>query len=268
VAEAWVQSPARLARYLRPDELHTAFSPDLLESPWDADAIHAAIVTSMAELAKVGAPSTWVLSNHDVTREVTRYGGGALGTRRARAAAMLMLALPGGAYLYQGEELGLPEVTELPGEVRRDPMFSLSGGAEPGRDGCRVPLPWSGDRPPYGFGPGGRPWLPQPPAWAELTVERQRADLGSTLAMYRRAIELRRQLPALGDGDLEWLDAGPGVLAFRREPGFRCVVNLGDEPADPPARTSRGRWSELLASGPLEADGRVPGATTVWYATA
>jgi alpha-glucosidase len=268
VAEAWVRSAARLARYLRPDELHTAFSPDLLESPWNADAIREAIVTSMAELAKVGAPSTWVLSNHDVTREVTRYGGGPLGTRRARAAAMLMLALPGGAYVYQGEELGLPEVTDLPDEVRRDPVFTLSGGAEPGRDGCRVPLPWSGDRPPYGFGPGGRPWLPQPPAWAELTVERQRADPGSTLAMYRRAIELRRQLAALGDGDLEWLDTGPGVLAFRREPGFGCVVNLGDEPADPPAWRSRERWSELLASGPLEEDGRVPGATTVWYATA
>jgi alpha-glucosidase len=179
-----------------------------------------------------------------------------------------MLALPGGAYVYQGEELGLPEVTDLPDEVRRDPVFTLSGGAELGRDGCRVPLPWSGDRPPYGFGPGGRPWLPQPPAWAGLTVERQRADPGSTLAMYRRAIELRRQLAALGDGDLEWLDTGPGVLAFRREPGFGCVVNLGDEPADPPAWRSRERWSELLASRPLEEDGRVPGATTVWYATA
>ncbi len=267
VAEAWVQSPARLARYLRPDELHTAFSPDLLEAPWDAEAIRKAIVTSMAELAKVGAPATWVLSNHDVIREVTRYGGGRLGTRRARAAALLMLALPGGAYVYQGEELGLPEVLELPDEVRQDPAFLLSRGAEAGRDGCRVPLPWSGDRPPYGFGPGGRAWLPQPLSWAELTVERQLADPGSTLVMYRRAIAVRRQLPALGDGDLEWLDAAPEMLAFRREPGFACAVNFGDQPADPPEEPVRERWSALLASGPLEADGGIPGATAVWYAT-
>ena len=275
VAEAWVQSPARLARYLRTDELHTAFNPDLLEAPWDAGAIRKAIETSMAELAKVGAPATWVLSNHDVTREVTRYGGGALGTRRARAAAMLMLALPGGAYLYQGEELGLPEVAELPDEVRQDPVFLRSGGAEVGRDGCRVPLPWSGDRPPYGFGPGGRPWLPQPPAWAELTVERQQGDPGSMLAMYRQAIRLRHRLPALGDGDLDWLEAGQDLLAFRREPGFTCVVNLGDKPADLPDELQDELLSELqgerspaiLASGPLQADGKIPGATAVWYAT-
>jgi alpha-glucosidase len=150
VAEAWVQSPARLARYLRPDELHTAFSPDLLEAPWDARAIRKAIVTSMAELAKVGAPCTWVLSNHDVTREVTRYGGGRLGILRATAAALPMLALPGGAYVDQGEELGLPEVLELPGEVRQDPVFVLSGGAEVGRDGPRRRRPGVARRRPGG----------------------------------------------------------------------------------------------------------------------
>ena len=188
---------------------------------------------------------------------------------------MLMLALPGGAYLYQGEELGLPEVAELPDEVRQDPVFLRSGGAEVGRDGCRVPLPWSGDRPPYGFGPGGRPWLPQPPAWAELTVERQQGDPGSMLAMYRQAIRLRYRLPALGDGDLDWLEAYQDLLAFRREPGFTCVVNLGDKPADLPDELQDELLSELqgerspaiLASGPLQADGKIPGATAVWYAT-
>src|SRR5439155_26638506 len=118
----------------------------------------------------VGAPATWVLSNHDVVRHPTRYGGGERGLRRARAAALLVLALPGSTYLYQGEELGLPEVTDLPDEVRQDPAFFRGAGQEGTRDGCRVPLPWSGDRAPYGFGPGGS-WLPQPAARKELSVE-------------------------------------------------------------------------------------------------
>jgi alpha-glucosidase len=267
VAEAWVASPERLARYLRPDELHTAFNFDFLMAAWDADGMRKAIVESMAELAKVGAPATWVLSNHDVTRHVTRYGGGRLGTRRARAAALLLLALPGGAYIYQGDELGLPEVADLPDEVRQDPVFLRTGGAEPGRDGCRVPLPWSGRRAPYGFGPvdAGPTWLPQPAGWAGLTVERQAADPASMLALYRQAMRLRRELPALGGGELAWLEAGPDVLAFSREPGFACVVNFGDTPADVPEALA-GRATVLLASSPPRADGRVPGASTVWYA--
>ena len=167
MAEAWVETPDRLARYVRPDELHTAFNFDFLLASWDAAGLRAAIDTSIDALAEVGAPPTWVLSNHDVVRHVTRYGGGALGVRRARAAALLMLALPGGAYVYQGEELGLPEVHDLPDEVRQDPTFLRTGGAERGRDGCRVPIPWSGSASPFGFGPAGRrPWLPQPSTWA------------------------------------------------------------------------------------------------------
>jgi alpha-glucosidase len=277
VGEVWVQTPEQLARYLRADELHTAFNFTYLLAPWDAKGLKAAIDDSIDALSAVGAPATWVLSNHDVVRHVTRYGGGELGVRRARAAALLTLSLPGGAYVYQGEELGLRQVTDLPPELRQDPAFARwdpsvarTDGGDGLRDGCRVPIPWSGDAPPFGFGPGsGQPWLPQPTDWAELTVARQDADPSSMLALYRAALALRRELPALGDGSLFWIDAdGPDsesrVLAFRRDPGFVCVVNVGDEPAAPPDAVRDG--SLLLSSDPLEGDGRLPGATAAWYA--
>ena len=146
--------PERLARYLRPDELHTAFNFDFLLAPWDADGLRPASTPSIGALAAVGAPPTWVLSNHDVVRHVTRYGGGELGPAPGPRRALLMLALPGGAYVYQGEELGLPEILDLPDELRQDPTFLRTGGTQKGRDGCRVPLPWSGTEPPFGFGPG------------------------------------------------------------------------------------------------------------------
>jgi alpha-glucosidase len=169
--------------------------------------------------------------------------------------------------VYQGEELGLSEVIDLPDEVRQDPAFLRTGGAELGRDGCRVPLPWSGQEPPFGFGPSGASWLPQPPAWAELTVDRQASDPGSMLTLYRNALRLRRELPALGDGQLTWIEAGQDMLAFRREPSFVCVTNVGDEPADLPREVVGGSAVVLLASGPTNPDGRLPGATAVWYAT-
>ncbi|WP_328468211.1 glycoside hydrolase family 13 protein [Actinoplanes sp. NBC_00393] len=261
VGEVWVQSLSRLARYLHPDELHTAFNFTFLLAPWSAGALRAAIDDSIGYLSVVGAPATWVLSNHDVVRHVTRYGGGALGYRRARAAALLMLALPGGAYVYQGEELGLPEVTDLPDEVRRDPTFARSGGADPGRDGCRVPLPWSGTSPSYGFGPGAASWLPQPAEWARLSVEQQTGDPDSMLTLYRSALRLRKEL---GDDGMTWLASGDDVLAFRRGPGFVCVVNVGDDPAVLPAEVRGGTL--LLASGPALAGDTLPGATAAWYA--
>ena len=267
VAEAWVETPVQLARYLRPDELHTAFNFEFLLAPWDAAGLRAAIDSSIDALAAVGAPPTWVLSNHDVVRHVTRYGGGERGLRRARAAALLMLALPGGAYVYQGEELGLPQVTDLPDEVLQDPTFLRTGGQERGRDGCRVPLPWSGTEPPFGFGPGdGQPWLPQPAGWDRLTAERQASDPDSMLTLYRTALELRKERVVLGP--LDWIEPAPGgntdVLTFRRGPGFACVVNLGDEPVDRPAEVGPGA-SVLLASGPIGGDGRIPGSTAVWF---
>jgi alpha-glucosidase len=274
VAEAWVANTERLANYVRPGELHTAFNFDFLRCAWEPAALRAVIDDSMGAVNAAGAPTTWVLSNHDVTRHVTRYGrphtGGhgprstsaepvdlELGSRRARAAALLMLALPGAAYLYQGEELGLWEVEDLPEELLQDPTWKRSGHTVRGRDGCRVPMPWSGDVPPFGFG-DATSWLPQPAAWKDYTVEAQTGDEHSMLELYRSALRLRRANPALGDGSLRWVDAPDGVLMFEREPGFRCVVNLGDEPVALPEGVE-----VLLASAALE-DGRLPVDGAVW----
>jgi alpha-glucosidase len=265
VGEIWVQSVDRLALYLRPDELHTAFNFAFLTAGWEAAALRTAVDDSMRALAQVGAPPTWVLSNHDVVRHVTRYGGGELGTRRARAAALLMLALPGSAYVYQGEELGLPEVEDLPADVRRDPVSRRTGGAEPGRDGCRVPLPWSEASASLGFGPGPESWLPQPASWRALTVERQTADPASVLHLYRAALAHRRRTPDLAGGDLTWLPAPDGVLAFRRGAGFVCVVNPGDAPAPLPAEVRS--VPPLLTSAPDATGDTLPGATAAWYRT-
>lgn len=265
VGEVWVQTPARLARYLRDDELHTAFTFDLLRAAWDPGALRAAIVESVDALADVGAPPTWVLSNHDVTRHLTRYGGGAAGTRRARAAALLMLSLPGGAYIYQGDELGLPEVEDLPDDMRQDPTFARTDGAERGRDGCRVPMPWAGTAPPFGFGPSSAAWLPAPPAWVELTAERQADDPASMLTLYHRALGLRRQRRDRDDERLIWLDDGGEVLSYRRPAtGLVCVVNLSSTVAPPPDGLRRGAVVEL-ASAPLATDGGIPPDTAVWY---
>ncbi|QHC21533.1 glycoside hydrolase family 13 protein [Streptomyces sp. GS7] len=226
VAEAWAPSVERLALYVRPDELHQGFNFHYLNTRWDAEALRDAIDSSLDAMRPVGAPTTWVLSNHDVVRHRTRLGGG---LARARAATLLMLALPGSAYLYQGEELGLPEVTDLPDEVRQDPSFFRASGQDGLRDGCRVPIPWSGTAPPYGFGDGGS-WLPQPADWAALTAESQTGDPDSTLELYRSALAVRRSHPGLGAGDsVEWLEAPAGVLAFRRPGGLLCTVNTTGE---------------------------------------
>ena len=230
VAEAWAPTPERLALYVRPDELHQAFNFHYLTVDWDADAKREVIDRSLRTAGQVGAPTTWVLSNHDVRRHVTRYGGGEVGLRRGHAAALLMLALPGSAYIYQGEELGLNEVLDLPEEYRLDPQRARD--PESGRDGCRVPLPWSGDEPPFGFSEGGTSWLPMPPEWAALTVERQSRDPESMLSLYRAALRLRREHPALGDGTLRWLDGPPGTLVFVREPASAGGVAPGGAGTD------------------------------------
>ena len=243
LAEAWVKSPARLARYLRPDELHMAFNFDFLKCDWDADAFRETISSTLANLAEVMAIPTWVLSNHDVVRHPTRYGGGEVGVERARAALLLMLALPGAVFLYQGEELGLPEVLDLPDEVLQDPTFIRTGGKVRGRDGCRVPLPWDVNGPSFGFSTG-EAWLPQPSSWAKLSVEAENADEKSTLNLYRRAIGERAKLGALrSDIGLEWLDGPPGVVAFTRGGRFCCVVNCSDDPQEIPP--------EAIAVGPV-----------------
>jgi alpha-glucosidase len=264
VAEAWAPTPERLARYVRPDELHQAFNFHYLQAGWDAAALHRVIDESLASAAPVGAPSTWVLSNHDVKRHVTRYGDGELGLRRARAAALLTLALPGSAYIYQGEELGLPEVLDLPEEVCQDPQRLRAPDA--GRDGCRVPMPWSDGEPPYGFSPPGvaSTWLPMPAAWAALSVEAQQADPGSMLSLYRTALRLRRDRPELGDGPFAWLQSPPGTLAFARGDGLVCTVNLTGEPVELPRPGGL-----LLSSVPIdEGSGtiRLPADSAAWWA--
>ncbi|MFZ4895324.1 glycoside hydrolase family 13 protein [Plantibacter sp. Mn2098] len=276
VGEIWLPDIDRFAAYLRPDELHTAFNFDFLARQWDAAQLRESIDSTLAAHAPVGAPSTWVLSNHDVTRPVTRYGRDdssfaflnkrfgvptdlELGTRRARAAALLTAALPGSLYLYQGDELGLAEVEDIPLDRIQDPMHFRSGGIDPGRDGCRVPLPWSGDHAPFGFTADAvEPWLPQPADWAAFTAEAQAQDPDSMLSLYRRALAIRHERVALGDGSLEWLDAEPGVLAFSRGAGFVSITNLGSEPVALPQHRSI-----LLASGPLQ-HGLLPSDTTAW----
>jgi alpha-glucosidase len=258
---------------VRPDELHQAFNFHYLNTPWEAGELRAVIDLSLHTAGLVGAPSTWVLSNHDVQRHVTRYGGAedGLGLRRARAAALLMLALPGSAYMYQGEELGLEEVLDLPVELLQDPQRFRSADGVSGRDGCRVPLPWSGTAPPFGFTPLNIAdgWLPAPARWADRTVEAQWQEPDSMLELYREALRLRRQHPALGDGALEWAEAPSGVLVFSREPGFVCTVNTGEVAVELPVP-----GTVLLASGPVRyveaaRDGEtavvLPPDTTVWW---
>lgn len=256
VGEAWVRDDERLARYVRPDELHQVFNFRLLEASWDADALRTAITGTLTALAPVGASATWVLSNHDVSRHVTRYGGGEVGVRRARAAALLELALPGSAYLWQGDELGLADV-DLPDAALQDPTWERSGHTERGRDGCRVPIPWSGDAPSYGFGAGQQPWLPQPPEWAALTAARQADDPASMLSLYRQLLDLRREHPAVSGDTLEWLGAPPGAFAFRRPDGLICAVNTGTAAVALPA------GELLITSVPLE-DGALPSDAAAW----
>jgi alpha-glucosidase len=275
VGELWISPLTRLRPYLLGDQLHTAFNFGFLSAPWDADALREVIDTT---LASIGAAAPWVLSNHDVIRHVTRYGrvetanvwspAGEpatdleLGTRRARAAILLSLALPGSSYLYQGEELGLWQVEDIPDALIADPIYERTGHRVRGRDGCRVPLPWRADAPGFGFGPPGAapPWLPQPADWRQLAADRQAADADSMLALYQSALHTRRALRNgwRADDTLTWLDAPDRVLAFRRADGFGCLVNLDTAPVALPAHRAL-----LLASGPLT-DGQLPPDTAAW----
>jgi alpha-glucosidase len=289
VAEAWVDR-SRIPLYARAESLGQAFNFDLLQADFDARQFHTIVDDNLALAASSGSSTTWVLSNHDVVRHATRYGlpdaertetgaptrkhgnewllsGGRepeldreKGLRRARAAALFLLGLPGSAYLYQGEELGLHEVADIPDAQRQDPTFFRSPGEDVGRDGCRVPLPWTADGASLGFGAGGS-HLPQPEWFAASAADVQDDDPDSTLTMYRRALALRHELQT--DEQLEWVDTGEAdVLRFRRPNGWEVVTNFGTQPhALTPGR------EVLLASGPVDTD-VVPGETTVWLAPA
>lgn len=283
-AEAWVSPPERLARYVRPDEFHQAFNFAFLETPWRAADLHESITSSYRSNDSVGAPTTWVLSNHDVVRHATRLAlpvgqprpngiraedpqpDAALGLRRALAATALELALPGGAYLYQGEELGLPDHTTMPDEARQDPTWERSEHTEAGRDGCRVPMPWVKDAPSFGFGPSEATWLPQPEVYGDLAVDQQDGVAGSTLEFYRRMLR-ERHARELGSGSLTWVE-GAGdddVVAFvNSRDGHEdlwVVTNFGEPVALPDDAFV------VLSSG--EADSlTVERDVTVWFTRA
>ncbi|GMA25560.1 alpha-glucosidase [Luteimicrobium album] len=282
VAEAWVEPLSRLARYVRPDEMHQAFNFSFLVAGWDAARLRGVVESSFKANDAVGAPATWVLSNHDVVRHASRLGlaepenrpnglfatdpqpDAALGLRRARAASLLMLGLPGSSYVYQGEELGLPEHTSLDDAVRQDPAFFRTRGAEAGRDGCRVPMPWEAGAPAYGFSPDGAAWLPQPSSYAAHAVDVERTTPGSTFDLYRTALATRKA-EHLGTGDLAWLDVfadDPHVVALRNR-DVVVLANLGGAPVALPTGAEI-----LVASGELTDDAdavAVPSDTTVWY---
>jgi alpha-glucosidase len=259
VGEIWVGDDDAFARYVRPDELHIGFNFRLLAAEFDADSIRDAIEHSVTAVRETAAPPTWTLSNHDVPRPVTRFGGGELGLRRARAMALVEIALPGPIYLYNGEELGLPNV-ELPDWALQDPVWERSGHAERGRDGCRIPLPWEGACAPYGFSATPGTWLPMPGDWADKTVEAQLENPDSTLSLYRQALELRREHEAFTGNEVEWYGAPPGCFAFRRKhSGLVCALNTSAVPVVLPD------GKLLLASGPLPSDGEtLPPDTAVW----
>jgi alpha-glucosidase len=281
-AEAWVKPINRLMRYVRPDEFHQTFNFDFLDTPWRARDLREVITRSLEQADSVGAPSSWVLSNHDVVRHVSRLGlpvgekrpngisirdpqpDADLGQLRARAATALMLSLPGGAYLYQGEELGLPDSTDMPDRFRQDPAFARTGGAETGRDGCRVPMPWVRDAPAHGFSATGEAWLPQPAAYGPLAVDQQLGVQGSTLELYRALLALRAEL-GLGVGGLSVIDGDDEDVLTLLNSGRRgqhrvlVLANVSGSPVDLPEGAD-----VLVRSGPLTVDGRVPADTTVW----
>ena len=284
VGEAWIPEPS-MPKYVRPDEMHQVFNFGYLQSRWDVDAFRHAIAEPLRLADEVGAPTTWVLSNHDVIRHATRYGFGPehrfgeglsrdehpdaeLGLARARAATLLMLALPGSAYLYQGEELGLPEVADIPDELREDPAHKRAG--VPGRDGCRVPIPWEGDAPAYGFSPTGNSWLPQPVVFGELAADRQRGVAGSTLELYREALRLRRELRlgAHRPGDeVTFVDGVPeGVLAVQHGEVI-VVVNTTAQPVQLstlPGPAGGDRPAPVLLASSAVQDGRLPADAAAW----
>ncbi|MFC0336917.1 alpha-glucosidase [Kushneria avicenniae] len=279
VAEAWVHPPSRTARYVRPDEMQQAFNFDYLLTPWDADRLRNVIDISLESYSEVGAPTTWVMSNHDGVRHASRLGlsrpgarpngidadseqpDEALGLRRARALIMLTLALPGSAYLYQGEELGLPDHTTMPARYRQDPAFHRTNGEQLGRDGCRVPLPWYADAPAFGFNTTGERWLPQPEHYARYAADRQLEDATSTLELYRQLLAMRHN-HGLGNGELVWQQSLRSDVLSLTNGDVTLVLNLGEAPIALPA------GEVALQSVPdAISNGQLTGNAAVWLTT-
>ena len=271
-AEAWVMPLSRMAKWVRPDEYHQTFNFGYLDCPWDATKLRSVIDESLAAFGGVGAPSTWVLSNHDVVRHTSRFGltenppqgqgigpehkqpNEKLGLRRARAASAFMLGLPGGAYLYQGEELGLPEHSTLEHRYRQDPTYFRTNGEKVGRDGCRVPIPWEHDKPSFGFGEAASTWLPQPNVFAKYARDVQEGVEGSTLELYKKLLQIRKDY-SLGSGELHWLEplCGDSSIAFENN-GVLIISNLGEPMSLPSGEILVSTQTGLMASGQLETD--------------
>ncbi len=284
VAEAWVHPATRIARYLRPGELMNSFNFEFLGSKWDVTEIKNNINKSIEAIGAVGAPSSWVFNNHDVVRSVDRFdlglglsGGTTLerqgdvnkfnlkrGQKRARAGALLMLALPGGAYIYQGEELTLPEARDIPEDRLSDPRWKMSDYKDRGRDGCRVPLPWKSNAAgAFGFSDNANltpadSWLPQSNNWGDYSVQVQDSDPNSSLNLYRKALEIRKSQSGLGDGPMSWVDAPEYVVAFSRPGDFYCYLNLGADFKLPQGA------KVLVSSSPIE-NSILPTDTAVWF---
>jgi alpha-glucosidase len=283
VAEAWVSPSSRIARYVRADELQNSFNFEMLTTLWKPDEIRKKIDNSISALAEVGAPTSWVFNNHDVVRSVDRLDLGltnhgdttfsrqgdpaklniARGTLRARSATLMALALPGGTYLYQGEELGVPEVRDIPENRLTDPRWKMSGYKDRGRDGCRVPIPWkTSPHGVFGFSTNEKlnpedAWLPASSWWGHYSAESQESDSNSTLNIYRKALAVRKLENGLGDGPMEWIDAGKDVVAFSRPGKFACYINFGADMELP------AECEVLVASGPLKGTS-LPTDTAAW----
>lgn len=271
--EAYVLPLSFMAKWVRSDEFHQTFNFRFLDAGWTLEAIAAAVDESFVAFDQVGAPSTWVLNNHDVIRHVSRFGGdygratasdgigsdspqpdNVLGLRKARAATLFMLALPGASYLFQGEELGLPEHTSLDNTKRQDPTFFRTNGRRVGRDGCRVPLPWNLEEPSLGFS-SSEPWLPQPESFKELSRSEQRSE-DSTLMLYKKALQLRKGL-SLGSGSFEWL-VKDSYLSFRNT-DVTIIHNFSSADIEISGEV-------LISSGEIR-NGRLQPNDTVWLKT-
>ena len=271
-AEAWILPLSKMAKWVRPDEYHQTFNFAYLETPWDSAKLRNVVDESLREFGNVGAPSTWVLSNHDVIRHVTRMaydkvpkqGDGigpsypqpdeARGQRVGRAATAFMLGLPGSSYIYQGEELGLPEHTTLDASFREDPTFFRTKGERVGRDGCRVPIPWESDKPAYGFNNTGKSWLPQPENYRRYARSEQRGVAGSTLELYRQLLKVRKQFN-MGLGNLKWVEelCDETTLAFDNS-GVRVIANFGGSVNLPSGELLATTQHDLTVEGVLEHD--------------
>ena len=274
MAEAFVH-PDRLPLYASTKTLGQCFDFRFIETPFEAAAYKESVQDALELALKNKSSCTWTLSNHDQIRHATKMGlnsavdrrswmlsngtshplDAAAGTQNALAATLFILALPGSTYMYQGEELGLHEVTDIPASQIQDPQYLRNNKMDKGRDGCRVPLPWEKSGTSFGFGTGGA-HLPQPSWFADYSVEAEENDPNSALSIYRIALGLRKSL--ITEEKIKWHKTGnSSVLHFSRPNGWHCITNFRGESYPMP------KGEILLSSHPLTGS-KIPAGTTVW----